>query len=162
MSLRFGEYVCRCALGRSGIVVDKREGDGGTPVGTFPLRKLYYRADRLSLPDTQLPVVAIENDDGWCDDPTHPSYNQLVKLPFSASHEKMWRDDHLYDVVIEIGQNDDPPVPGLGSAVFIHVARGDYEPTEGCVALKKGDLLRLVSAWSVATTARVHLPGVTG
>ncbi|EWY40513.1 hypothetical protein N825_35140 [Skermanella stibiiresistens SB22] len=134
----------RCALGRGGIRADKREGDGASPVGRFPLRRVLYRADRMAAPVTRLPVAPIAADDGWCDAPADPAYNQPVKLPFAASHEEMWRGDGLYDVVVVIGHNDDPIVPGEGSAVFMHVAKPDYEPTAGCVALALSDLLTLL------------------
>lgn len=134
----------RCAIGRGGIRADKREGDGATPVGAFVLRRVLYRPDRLAPPETGLPVTAIQPADGWCDDPADPAYNQPVSLPHAASHEEMWRADGLYDVVVVIGHNDDPVVPGFGSAVFMHVAKPDYEPTAGCVALAMPDLLALL------------------
>ena len=136
----------RCALGHGGVRRDKREGDGATPAGRLPLRRLLYRRDRLSeAPSTALACDAIARDDGWCDDPDDPAYNRPVRLPFAASHEKLWREDGLYDVVVVLGHNDDPPVPGLGSAIFLHVAPPDYGPTEGCVALALDDLLALLS-----------------
>lgn len=136
-----------CALGRAGIIdaADKREGDGKTPRGTFPFRRVFFRADKMSASTCALPVTPINKDLGWCDDPAHRNYNQLVQLPFAASHEKLWRDDSLYDVVLEIGHNDAPPVPGMGSAIFIHVAKEGFLPTEGCVALEKQGLLTLLS-----------------
>jgi L,D-peptidoglycan transpeptidase YkuD (ErfK/YbiS/YcfS/YnhG family) len=134
----------RCALGRGGVRADKREGDGATPVGRFALRRVLYRPDRLDPPETGLPSDPIRPEDGWCDDPAHPDYNRPVALPFAASHEEMWRADEVYDVVVVLGHNDDPVVPGAGSAVFMHVARPDYEPTAGCVALALPDLLRLL------------------
>lgn len=135
----------RCAIGRTGIRTDKREGDGATPAGAFPLRRVLWRTDRLTAPATALPSAPIGPRDGWCDDPGHADYNRPVRLPFDASHEAMWRADGLYDVVVVIGHNDDPPVPGLGSAVFVHVATADFGPTAGCVALERGDLLRLLA-----------------
>ena len=113
----------RCALGRGGIRADKREGDGATPAGVFPLRRVFYRADRLSAPQTSLPVQALDPADGWCDEAADPAYNRLIKKPFDASHEKLWRDDSVYDVIVELGYNDDAPVAGLGSAIFLHVAK---------------------------------------
>lgn len=134
------------AIGRGGLRIDKREGDGATPVGSWPLRRVMYRADRLPAPPpTGLPVSAIGPADGWCDDPADPAYNLPVALPYPASHERLWRDDHVYDVVVVLGHNDMPPVPGLGSAVFLHVARPGYLPTEGCVALALPDLLALLA-----------------
>ncbi len=135
----------RCALGAAGIVTSKIEGDGGTPAGRFPLRSVYYRADKLSRPLSYLPVIPIKPDDGWCDDPESPAYNRLIQRPFAARHETLWRGDSLYDVVVEIGYNDDPPVSGKGSAIFMHVAREGYKPTEGCIALGVTDLLRVVA-----------------
>ena len=126
-------------------MADKREGDGGTPVGTFALRRLLYRPDRAAAPATRLPVQALTPADGWCDDPDDRAYNRPVTLPFAASHEKMWREDNIYDVVVVLGHNDDPPVAGRGSAIFLHVARPDYRPTEGCVALALDDLLRVLA-----------------
>lgn len=135
---------CECRLGRSGTMVDKREGDGATPIGAWPIRAVLYRPDRVARPETTLPVRPIDADDGWCDDPGHGDYNRPVRLPHPASCEKMWRDDHLYDVVVVLGHNDAPPVAGLGSAIFLHVADPDGKPTQGCVALALPDLLTLL------------------
>jgi L,D-peptidoglycan transpeptidase YkuD (ErfK/YbiS/YcfS/YnhG family) len=141
-----GSRRFRCALGSGGIVAEKREGDGGTPVGSWPLRRLLYRPDRLDAPRCALPVAAIARQDGWCDDPAHADYNRPVTLPFAASHEEMWRDDHLYDLVVVVGHNDDPPVPGAGSAIFLHLAREDWGPTAGCVAFTRADFLQILAA----------------
>ena len=153
--LRFAGRAWRCALGRGGIRADKREGDGATPVGRFALRRLLYRADRLAAPPTALPVAPIGPHDGWCDDPAHPAYNRPVTLPFAASHERLWRDDAVYDVIVVLGHNDAPPAPGLGSAIFLHVARPDLAPTEGCVALALPDLLDLLARVRADTFLRV-------
>jgi len=136
----------RCALGRSGVVAadDKREGDGATPLGIWPMRRVLYRPDRVGPPVTALPVAPIAQSDGWCDDPADPNYNRPVVLPYRAGCEAMWREDELYDVVVILAHNDDPPVPGMGSAIFLHCAKPDYSPTEGCVALAKADLLELL------------------
>lgn len=150
-----GETIA-CAIGRGGIRRDKREGDGATPVGRFVLRRLVYRPDRLDRPRTALPASAMAADDGWCDDPGDPDYNRPVRLPHPASHERMWRDDHLYDLVVVIGHNDDPIVPGDGSAVFVHLAREGYAPTEGCVAMTRADLLRLLETASTETVLVVE------
>ena len=131
----------RCALGRTGIETNKCEGDGATPVGRFPLRRVLYRAARLERPATQLPVDTIGRHDGWCDDPADPAYNRPVRLPYPGRHEVMWREDSLYDIVVVIGHNDSPPIPGAGSAVFLHLAAADYSTTEGCVALALPDML---------------------
>lgn len=137
-----GERVFSCAIGRGGLAAaaDKREGDGVSPIGVWPMRGLLYRPDRGPAPVTALPVRAITPQDGWCDDPAHPDYNRLVQLPFSASHEILWREDGLYDLVVVLGHNDDPPIAPLGSAIFLHLAKPDYAPTEGCIALSRADL----------------------
>lgn len=135
-----------CALGRAGIVESKREGDGATPAGRFPLRRLLYRADRIARIETRLPARHIAPEDGWCDDPADPAYNRPVHLPYAARHERLWRDDHLYDLVLVIGHNDDPVVAHAGSAIFIHLAAEDFGPTAGCVAFARDDLLAILAA----------------
>lgn len=142
---RFGNSVFACALGKAGVTVDKREGDLKTPVGAWPVLEVFYRPDRLLPPVTRLPCRALSPQDGWCDDPASPEYNRLVRLPFAASHEKLWRDDHLYDLILVLGYNDAPPVPGRGSAIFAHVRRDDGTGTEGCVAFALTDLLSIVA-----------------
>lgn len=136
----------RCAVGRAGLIpaADKREGDGKTPGGRFPFRRVFYRPDRGRPPVSGLTVIALKEDDGWCDDPADPAYNRPVRLPYPASAERMWREDGLYDIVVVIGHNDDPSVPGMGSAIFVHCATEDYAPTAGCVALAKEELRALV------------------
>jgi L,D-peptidoglycan transpeptidase YkuD (ErfK/YbiS/YcfS/YnhG family) len=138
--LDWGDGPRRCAIGPAGIAAKSAEGDGITPLGVFPLREIFYRADRIQKPKSVLPVRATGPDDGWCDAPADPHYNRLVKLPYPASAENMWRDDHLYDLVAVVGFNDDPVLPGKGSAIFLHLARPDYLPTAGCVALTEADL----------------------
>ena len=131
---------------------DKREGDAATPAGSFLLRACYYRPDRVTPPATALPLLALQPDDGWCDDPTHPLYNKPVKLPFAASHEILWREDHCYDLIIPLSYNDDPAISGKGSAIFLHLMHDDGSPTAGCVALRKHDLLALLPKLSPSTT----------
>lgn len=140
-----GLRAAACALGRAGLSSDKREGDGATPIGRFPLRRVLYRADRVILPALSLPAAPIDPGDGWCDDPASPDYNRQVRLPCAARHEHLWRLDSLYDIVVVLGHNDDPPVAGAGSAIFLHVASADYRPTEGCVAVARDDLLALLA-----------------
>ena len=138
--------VFRAALGRSGVTEHKEEGDGATPVGLMALRRVLYRADRLRAPECTVPVEPIAENDGWCDDPLSTDYNRMVRLPQDAHHEELWRTDGLYDVVGVLGWNDAPVVKGRGSAIFLHVARADYAPTEGCIALALPDLLRVLAA----------------
>jgi L,D-peptidoglycan transpeptidase YkuD (ErfK/YbiS/YcfS/YnhG family) len=149
----------RCALGPTGVVAapDKREGDGSTPAGRWPMRRVLYRPDRGSAPQTTLPTAAMAPDDGWCDAPADPDYNRPVKLPYPASAERMWREDGLYDIVVVLGHNDDPPVPGMGSAVFLHCARPDFAPTQGCVALQRPDLETVLTLAGLGSVLEVHL-----
>ncbi|MEP3045402.1 MAG: L,D-transpeptidase family protein [Roseibium sp.] len=143
--LRFGSITVPCALGRSGLVCRKREGDGGTPIGDFGLLQVFYRRDRGLRPRTVLPIEALTQHSGWCDDPKQLRYNRPVKLPFAASHEKMWRDDRLYDIVVVLDCNMHPAIKGQGSAIFFHIAREDYRPTEGCVAVSPEHMRLLLS-----------------
>jgi len=144
--LVFAGATYRAALGCGGVRADKQEGDGATPAALLPLRRVFYRADRVAKPRTHLPVEPLARSDGWCDDPSHRAYNTHVTLPFEARHETLWRNDPLYDVCAVLGWNDAPVVRGRGSAIFLHVARADYAPTEGCVALALPDLLQVLAA----------------
>ena len=146
--LDLGGSSVPCALGAAGVIpaADKREGDRRTPIGDWPLRQVLYRPDRPGgSPVTALPVQAIGRDDGWCDAPGDDAYNRPVKLPYAASAEALWRDDELYDLVVVLGYNDDPAVAGAGSAIFLHLAKADYGPTEGCVALARPHLEALLA-----------------
>lgn len=129
--------TCRCVLGKAGtsLPTQKREGDGLSPLGIWPLRRVFYRPDRFERPETRLPCIALKPSDGWCDAPGNKLYNRPVSLPFAASHERMWREDHVYDIVVELGYNDSPVEDGMGSAIFWHLARPDFAPTEGCIAI---------------------------
>lgn len=150
-----GEKRWRCVLGAGGVREDKVEGDAATPAGEFPLRRIYFRNDRLILPKVRLPARPIAEHDGWCDDPRSPSYNRLVRVPNDWSHEKMWREDGLYDLVVVVGYNDDPPEGEWGSAIFLHIAREDLSPTHGCVAFAREDLMELLPLLTPATRLRV-------
>jgi L,D-peptidoglycan transpeptidase YkuD (ErfK/YbiS/YcfS/YnhG family) len=145
----------RCTVGAGGIREDKVEGDSATPVGEFPLRRIYYRNDLLVLPKVALPARPISKHDGWCDDPRSPSYNKLVHIPNEWGAEKMWREDGLYDLVVVVGYNDDPPEGEWGSAIFLHIARDDYAGTQGCVAFSRNDLLELLPLLTRDTRLRV-------
>jgi L,D-peptidoglycan transpeptidase YkuD (ErfK/YbiS/YcfS/YnhG family) len=136
----------RCALGRGGPRVLKQEGDGATPAGLLALRRVLYRADRVAIPRAEVPREPIGEQDAWCDDPGHADYNRQVRLPHPGRHEELWRRDGLYDVVGVLGWNDAPVERDRGSAIFLHVARADYAPTEGCVALARADLLAVLQA----------------
>jgi L,D-peptidoglycan transpeptidase YkuD (ErfK/YbiS/YcfS/YnhG family) len=140
-----GDHVFSVALGRGSIRANKREGDGATPRGRFKLLRLWWRQDRLTFIRSSLPMRAIRKDDGWCEDPRDRNYNRPVKLSAASSADRLWRDDHLYDLIVELDHNTCPRIPFRGSAVFIHFARKDFTPTAGCIALKRGDLQKLLS-----------------
>lgn len=143
--LRAGALWRRCALGRSGVVSAKCEGDGGTPRGILRPLALLYRADRGPRPASTLPTSVIRPDSGWCDDPTDRRYNCPVRLPYAGRHERLWRDDRLYDILVVLDHNMTPPVPGRGSAIFLHLATPDFGPTEGCIAVDKPTLRALLA-----------------
>jgi L,D-peptidoglycan transpeptidase YkuD (ErfK/YbiS/YcfS/YnhG family) len=154
--LHFGGRLFRAALGAAGLAAHKQEGDHATPLGLLPLRRVLYRVDRLAPPRCAVPVEPIGRDDGWCDDPTHADYNRIIRtapLAHPPRHEALWRGDDIYDVIGVLGWNDAPPVPYRGSAIFLHLARPDYAPTEGCVALARADLLSVLAAGLTAIEA---------
>ena len=142
----WGKREMRCAIGRGGIVTAaaKREGDGATPAGRWVMREIWYRPDQVQLPPTLLAARAIVPDDGWCEAPEDADYNLPVKHPHRVTVDHLWREDHLYDVIVPLGYNDDPVVPGKGSAIFLHVARPDFGPSAGCVTLAMEDLLNVL------------------
>jgi L,D-peptidoglycan transpeptidase YkuD (ErfK/YbiS/YcfS/YnhG family) len=152
-----GPLVLPCALGRSGTAQAKREGDGATPVGRFRVIQALYRADRVRRPRTRLPVSPIRPDDGWCDDPGDRNYNRPVRLPYPAGHERMHRDDGLYDMVLDLAHNRGPIRKGRGSAIFLHCARPGFGPTEGCVAVDPRAVARLLARIGPGT--RIEIVG---
>jgi L,D-peptidoglycan transpeptidase YkuD (ErfK/YbiS/YcfS/YnhG family) len=134
-----------CALGRGGLSHAKREGDGATPCGVWRAVRVLYRRDRSMRPRTGLPTRPLRPDDGWCDAVGDRNYNRHVRHPYAASAERLWRSDCVYDVIVVLDHNTRPRVQGAGSAIFIHLARPHYPPTEGCVALARRDLLLLLA-----------------
>ena len=153
--VRLGVLNLPCALGRRGRRARKHEGDGATPVGSWQTLRVLYRADRIRRPMTGLPVKPIGRDDGWCDAPTDRNYNRPVRLPYAASAETLWRTDRLYDIVVVLSHNTRPRVRGFGSAIFLHVAKSGYAPTEGCIALRREHLLAVLRTLNAAAVIRV-------
>jgi L,D-peptidoglycan transpeptidase YkuD (ErfK/YbiS/YcfS/YnhG family) len=144
--LSYRDIEVRCCIGAGGTTDAKREGDQCTPLGEWAVRRVFYRPGRIHKPKTKLDLVPIDSSMGWSDDPADSTnYNRLVSLPYMFGHEVLWRDDALYDIIVELGYNDDPPIIGLGSAIFMHVASPGLEPTAGCVALAIEDLRTLLS-----------------
>ena len=143
--LRAGGLTVPCALGRSGIAGRKCEGDGATPSGAWHAVAVLWRADRLPRPTTSLPVRPLTPDDGWCDDPADRRYNRPVRLPYAGRHERLWRADRLYDVVVVLDYNLRHPLKGAGSAIFLHVAGPGFPPTQGCIAVAPGAIRWLIA-----------------
>jgi L,D-peptidoglycan transpeptidase YkuD (ErfK/YbiS/YcfS/YnhG family) len=151
-----GNLRFRCALGRAGSKAVKHEGDGASPSGTYAVRQTYYRGDKLLRPRSTLPLRRLRPDDGWCDAVSDRNYNRHVRHPYPASAESLWRRDGLYDLIVVLGYNDRPRVQGRGSAIFMHVAKPGYRPTEGCIALKRSDLKKLLAV--IGPRTRIVLP----
>jgi L,D-peptidoglycan transpeptidase YkuD (ErfK/YbiS/YcfS/YnhG family) len=143
--LKYRDFKFKCALGKSGIGKKKIEGDNITPKGVFRIVKIYYRKDRLKELSSKLRLIKVTKNMGWCDDPNSKNYNQLINLPSKYSHEKLFKKNNIYDLIIVLNYNMKPIIKNKGSAIFIHVAKNNYQPTQGCIALKKNDLLKLLS-----------------
>jgi L,D-peptidoglycan transpeptidase YkuD (ErfK/YbiS/YcfS/YnhG family) len=142
--LAWGGQRVRCAIGRGGRKALKREGDGATPLGHFALKDAYYRADRITRPRLGRALRALRRDDGWCDAVGDRNYNRPVRHPYASSAERMWREDGLYDLVVVLDYNLRPRIAGRGSAIFLHCARSGHAPTEGCIAVRREELVRLL------------------
>ncbi len=142
--LRAGGLVIPAALGAGGVTRFPREGDGATPAGAFRLMEAFYRPDRVRRPQTSLPVRPLRPDDGWCDAPFHRNYNRPVRLPFPASAETLWRQDRIYDIIVVMNFNIHPRRQGRGSAIFFHIARPDFAPTLGCVAIPEPEMRKVL------------------
>jgi L,D-peptidoglycan transpeptidase YkuD (ErfK/YbiS/YcfS/YnhG family) len=147
--------AARAVCGRGGVRVNKRESDGASPAGTFPLLYGYYRSDRLKATQSGLKMTPLRPDDGWVDDAADPNYNRPVKLPYPAHHEELWLASGLYDIIVVIGYNTDPVVPGAGSAIFLHVARPDFTPTDGCIAVGREVLTGLLPSLGPDSTITI-------
>ena len=149
--------MTRAAIGRAGVSTQKKEGDGATPAGAFPLVEAFYRADRVvPPPQTRLPLHALSPSDGWVDDPADRNYNHLVSLPYPAHAEAMWLGDAVYDLLIVIGYNTSPVVRGAGSAIFLHIARPDFSPTAGCIAIERAVLVKLMPLLGPRSSVTIH------
>ena len=146
-----------CSMGRGGLISadDKREGDGATPLGSWRITHGFYRPDRIAKPDCALPITALSTESGWCDDPDDPAYNRYVTRPYAASHEEMWREDGLYDLLFVTDHNANPPVPNMGSAIFLHCRNPEGKPTAGCIAIAREDLIALARMFTDTTVLEI-------
>jgi L,D-peptidoglycan transpeptidase YkuD (ErfK/YbiS/YcfS/YnhG family) len=154
--LEYKNLKFRCALGKAGIKKKKKEGDNITPKGTFKIIRVYYRRDKIKNITASIKKRKIKKNIGWCDDPVSNSYNKEIKLPSKFGHEKLYRKDNLYDLILVLNYNINPIIKNKGSAIFIHIAKKNYEPTAGCIALKKRDLVLLLKNIKKNTKIKIH------
>ena len=143
--LKYKDFKFKCALGKSGIGKKEKEGDNITPKGVFNVNKIYYRKDRLKKLSSKFKLIKITKKMGWCDDPKSRKYNQLIKLPTKYSHENLYKKDNAYDLILVLNYNMKPTIKNKGSAIFIHITKKNYQSTKGCIALKKNNLVKLIS-----------------
>ena len=155
-TLKFDDFYFKCSIGKNGTSLDKLEGDKKTPKGVYSIENLYYRNDRLIKPFTKLKCIPIKKNMGWCDDPQSKKYNKLISLPFSNRCEKLYRKENIYDIVIVLNYNMNPIIRNKGSAIFIHVARKNYQKTEGCVAIKKNHLIQIIKELKHNTKVKIE------
>jgi L,D-peptidoglycan transpeptidase YkuD (ErfK/YbiS/YcfS/YnhG family) len=154
--LKYKNLKFRCSLGKAGIGKKKIEGDNITPKGTFKIVNIYFRKDHIKNIISKLKLIKIKRTMGWCDDPTSKKYNQLIKLPTKYHHEKLYRSDKLYDIVIILNYNMNPIVKGKGSAIFLHLSKNLKNKTSGCVALRKKDMLELIKIIKKSTKVIIN------
>ena len=154
--LQYKNLKFRCALGKAGIKRKRKEGDNITPKGTFKIPKIYYRPDKIKNIKTSLRKIKIKKNMGWCDDPKSKNYNKQIKLPSKFSHEKLYRKESVYDLFLVLDYNTNPVKKNKGSAIFLHITKGSYKKTKGCIALKRGDLIQLVSKIRKNTKIKVN------
>jgi len=154
--LKYKKFKYRCALGKAGINKKIKEGDNVTPKGVFKITKIYYRADKIKSIKTNIKKIKIRKNMGWCDDPVSRFYNQQIKLPNKYSHEKLYRNDDLYDLIAVLNYNTNPIIKNKGSAIFMHIAKNSYKKTEGCIALKKENLIKILGQIKKNTKIKIN------
>ena len=153
--LTYNQYKVKCAVGKRGIGFKKKEGDLITPIGQYKIKYILYRKDRIKKIQSELRKVTIKKDMGWCDDPKSKSYNKLINLPFNYNYEKLFKRENVYDVILVLDYNMRPIKKNKGSAIFIHVAKKNYNKTQGCVAVKKSDLLKILKEIKIGTKVKI-------
>ena len=154
--LTFNNYKVKCVVGKRGIGFKRKEGDFITPKGTYKVKYILYRKDRIKKIQTKIKKIAIREDMGWCDDPKSKNYNKLIKLPFAYNFEKLFRKENSYDIILILNYNMKPVIKNKGSAIFIHIAKKNYKKTEGCIALKKIHLLKIIKRINKNTTIKIE------
>ena len=154
--LTYNKYKAKCAVGKRGIGYKKKEGDLITPKGLYKIKYILYRKDRIKKINSKLKKITIKKNTGWCDDPLSKEYNKLIKLPSNYSYEKLYRRENVYDIILVLNYNMNPIVKNKGSAIFIHVAKKNYKKTEGCIAIKKVQLLKIVEKLKKDTLVKIE------
>jgi L,D-peptidoglycan transpeptidase YkuD (ErfK/YbiS/YcfS/YnhG family) len=154
--LKYKNFKYRCALGKAGVNKKIKEGDNVTPKGVFKITKIYYRADKNKIIKTNIKKIKITKNMGWCDDPISRFYNRQIKLPSKYSHEKLYRNDDLYDLIAVLNYNTNPIIKNKGSAIFMHIAKNSYKKTEGCIALKKKHLINILGQIKKNTKIKIN------
>ena len=153
--LIYNQYKVKCAVGKRGIGLKKKEGDLITPIGQYKIKHVLYRKDRIKKIQSKLRKIKIKRNMGWCDDPRSEKYNQLINLPFNYSHEKLFQKENIYDIVLVLNFNMKPIKKNKGSAIFIHIAKKNYKKTQGCVAIKKRELLKILKEVKINTKVKI-------
>ena len=154
--LKYENLKFRCALGKAGVKKKTIEGDNITPRGIFKIIKLYYRPDKIKIIKTSIKKIKIRKNMGWCDDPKSGFYNRQIKLPTKYGHEKLYRNDNLYDLIVVLNYNMNPIIKNKGSAIFLHIAKNSYQKTKGCIALKKEHLIKIISKIKKNTRIKIN------
>ena len=154
--LTYNKLKVKCAIGKKGIGYKRKEGDLITPLGQFKIKYILYRKDRVKI-STKLKKKVIKKNMGWCDDPKSSYYNKLIKLPFNYKHEKLYKNENIYDMILVLNYNMNPVKKNKGSAIFIHVAKNNFKRTKGCVAIRKIDFIRLIKKINPYTKVKISL-----
>ena len=155
--ISFNNYKVKCSVGKRGIGKKKKEGDLITPKGSFKIKNILYRKDRIKNIETKLETIPIKKNMAWCDDPSSKKYNKLVILPFKFSHEKLYKKENIYDIILVLDYNMNPIKKNKGSAIFIHVAKDNFKKTSGCVAIKKTNLIKLIKEINPNSKVKISL-----
>ena len=154
--LTYDQYKVKCSVGKRGIGSKKKEGDLITPIGQYKIKYILYRKDRVKKIQSKLRKITIKKNMGWCNDPKSKKYNKLVNLPFNYSYEQLFKKENVYDIILVLTYNMNPVKKDKGSAIFIHVAKRYYKRTQGCVAVKKSDLLKILREIKINTKVKIE------
>ena len=153
--LTYKNYKVKCTIGKRGIGYKKKEGDQITPLGRYKIKYILYRKDRVKKINSGIKTIEITKNMGWCNDPNSKQYNKIIKLPSAFSYEKLYRRENIYDIILVLNYNMNPAKKNKGSAIFIHIAKKNYKKTEGCVAIKKNEILKILKFLKSETIVKI-------